>query len=120
MKKTMAKTLSALLTVGVLMSAMFVISSTIGSADAVKARGTLQIHKAKPFGLNTDTIVCGDKLCKDGPKSPLPKAVPKPKVIACTMEYIPVCGTDGKTYPSMCMLKAAGAELSHKGSCNMK
>lgn len=42
---------------------------------------------------------------------------------ACTEEYIPVCGTDEKTYINQCLLnceklKRAGLKLKHIGECS--
>lgn len=45
----------------------------------------------------------------------LGKCVTKPK--ACTKEYNPVCGCDGKTYPNHCELLMAGVQEDHKGEC---
>ena len=39
----------------------------------------------------------------------------KPK--ACTKDYRPVCGVDGKTYGNMCVLESFGVKLDHEGKC---
>jgi plastocyanin len=47
-----------------------------------------------------------------------PRVVVEENLVACTMQWDPMCGVDGETYGNMCQLNAEEVELDYQGECS--
>lgn len=82
-------------------------------------------------GISTGNVICAEPLTLIfkydlSPACVHPESVGKLKdrgwytekpIVACTLEYYPVCGVDNITYGNMCALEAEHVTMSHQGEC---
>ena len=125
----------SILIIGVLLGfAIITPLNILPDAEALKSKGT----PSKEYGSSTRDKVCGDRLCSEIPKESS-NSIEKeedtsenyvtenddsepqlpPVNMMCTLEYVPVCGTNNVTYSNYCHMEAAQAELAHNGECKV-
>ncbi|ABX12911.1 DUF4377 domain-containing protein [Nitrosopumilus maritimus] len=82
----------------------------ISSADVICAEELNLIFKSHDGSPACVTSETAKNLEQRGWQIPLP-------VFACTLEYAPVCGVDGKTYGNKCAIASSHVTIKHVGEC---
>jgi len=99
-----------------------------------KAQPYLRPHQQGMAGIKTSSVICAEGLqlifkYDASPTCVKPDSVSKLESrgwfvqkppVACTREYVPVCGVDEKTYGNLCTLEAEHMGLKHNGECSEK
>lgn len=122
----------SILIITVLLYSVITPMNILPDVEALKSQGI----PSGNYGSATRDKVCGDRLCseikeeneseskdtakqdesKKNTKSP-PQEPRQNLGQVCTLEHMPVCGIDKRTYGNMCYLETAGVKLAHEGAC---